>query len=154
MSNTAGVVREKPEGYVFGRPTKYRPEMCEQVVEWGKLGKSRAWMASELDVSKSTVQLWEAEHPDFSAAMTRAMAHAQRWWEDVGQENLIVDPGKTFSQSTWSRSMAARFPDDWRETTKQETELSGKNGGPVTFAQVLGKLTSSVCPSDDEAATG
>lgn len=117
---------DKPEGYVFGRPTKYRPEMCEMVVEWGRQGKSRAWMASELDIAKSTLQLWEAEHEDFSAAMTRAMAHSQRWWEDKGQTGL---DNREFNGSVWSRSMGARFPDDWRESTKQE--LTGANNTPL-----------------------
>jgi hypothetical protein len=86
--------------------------MCQQVIEWGKLGKSRAWIASELDIAKSTLQLWEAEHPDFSAAITRSQTYAQRWWEDKGQEALDT---REFQANVWSRSMAARFPDDWRE---------------------------------------
>ena len=103
---------EKPDGYVFGRPTKYRPEMCEQVIEFGREGKSRAWIAAALHVAKSSLQLWEAEYPDFSAAMARAKTLEQVWWEDKGQENLGA---VSFQSSMWNRSMAARFPDDWRE---------------------------------------
>ena len=117
---------DKPEGYVFGRPTKYRPEMCEKVVEWGRLGKSRAWIASELDIAKHTLQSWEKEHSDFSAAMTRAMTHSQRWWEDAGQDGIEK---REFNGSVWSRSMGARFPDDWRESTKQE--LTGADGAAL-----------------------
>lgn len=103
---------DKPEGYVFGRPSKYRPEMCERVVEWGKLGKSKAWIASELDIARSTLDEWCKDYPDFSEAITRAHTHAQRWWEDKGQNALDV---REFQASVWSRSMGARFPDDWRE---------------------------------------
>lgn len=103
---------DKPEGYVFGRPTKYRPEMCEQVIEFGRMGKSRAWIAAKFEVAKSSLQVWEAEHPDFSAAMARAKTLEQQWWEDKGQENLAT---QSFQSSMWNRSMAARFPDDWRE---------------------------------------
>lgn len=103
---------DKPEGYVFGRPSKYRSEMCHQVVEWGKLGKSKAWIASELDIARSTLDEWCAAYPDFSEAITRAHTYAQRWWEDKGQEALDK---REFQASVWSRSMAARFPDDWRE---------------------------------------
>lgn len=113
---------DKPEGYVFGRPTKYRPEMCEQVVAWGKLGKSKAWIASELDIARSTLDLWCDDHPDFSEAITRASAHAQRWWEDKGQENLT---NREFNGPVWARSMGARFPDDWRESTKQDQTVTG-----------------------------
>ncbi len=112
----------KPEGYIFGRPTKYRPEICEQVVEWGALGKSKTWIAAKLGVCKRTVQLWEQEYPDFLAAMTRAKALEQMWWEDVGQEALGT---REFQASVWSRSMAARFPDEWRESTKSDTTVTG-----------------------------
>ena len=26
--------KEKPEGYVFGRPTNYRPEYCQSIIEY------------------------------------------------------------------------------------------------------------------------
>lgn len=88
--------------------------MCEQVLEFGRQGKSRAWIASEFEVCKATIANWEAEHPDFLAAMARAKVLEQRWWEDKGQTNLDA---QNFQSSMWNRSMAARFPDDWREKT-------------------------------------
>lgn len=108
----------------MGRPTDYRPEFCEQVIEYGKLGKSLAWMASEFDVSRECIYEWMRVHPEFSDAMTRARAHSQRWWEDKGQDNILSLPGQgTLNAGVYSRSMAARFPDDWRE--KQEIEHKG-----------------------------
>ena len=118
-----------------GRPTDYRPEYCEAVIEYGRMGKSIAWMASELSVAKSTLQLWEKDIPEFSVAMTQARALSQRWWEDAGQDNMLMTPGQgTFNASVWSRSMAARFPEDWREN--KGVELTGANGGPVQIAKV------------------
>ncbi|HEY8879202.1 MAG TPA: hypothetical protein VIN03_16660 [Roseateles sp.] len=113
-----------------GRPSGYRPEYCEQVIEWGKQGKSKAWMASQLDISRQTLDNWCDANPEFLDAMTRARAHAQAWWEDQGQAYMLMPQGAgTFNASVWSRSMAARFPEDWREKTS--TELTGANGGPV-----------------------
>ena len=119
-------IAPKPDGYVFGRPTKYRPEMCEQVVEWGKLGKSRAWMCSQLDISHTTLLEWEANNEDFAKALTRAEMHAQAHWEDLGHDNITAP---VFQGSVWSRSMAARFPKTWREKTEQE--VTGKDGTPL-----------------------
>lgn len=114
----------------MARPTDYRPEFCEIVVELGKAGKSVAQMAAEFDVSKQTVHNWMDAHPEFLDAMTRAKTHAQAWWEAKGQDGLFVAPGVgTFNGSVWSRSMAARFPDDWREN--KGVELTGAGGGPV-----------------------
>jgi hypothetical protein len=56
------------------------------------------------------------------------MAHSQLWWEDAGQNGMTADK---FNASVWSRSMAARFPDDWREV--KGTELSGKDGSPIVI---------------------
>lgn len=115
----------------MARPTEYRQEYCEQVIEYGKQGKSLVWMAAELGVSKPTVQNWMAAHPEFLAAMETARAFAQKWWEDAGQAGMVT-PG--FSASVWSRSMAARFPDDWRES--KGVELSAPGGGPVQFQEI------------------
>lgn len=115
----------------MARPSTYKPEFCEAVVEAGKQGKSIAWMAAFFDVNKDTIYEWAKVHPEFSDALTRARAHAQAWWEDRGQDGMAT-PG--FNGSVWSRSMAARFPDDWRE--QKGVELTGRDGGPVQVSRV------------------
>jgi hypothetical protein len=110
----------------MARPSEYKQEYCEQVIEYGKHGKSVAWMAAELGVHKDTLYEWEKVHPEFSDAFTRARLESQRWWEDAGQNGMVA-PG--FNASIWSRSMAARFPEDWRES--KGVELTGAKGGPV-----------------------
>jgi hypothetical protein len=121
-----------------GRPSDYRPEYCEQVIEFGKLGLSVAQMASRLDTSKQALLRWVEANQEFRNAMEVARSHSQAWWEEVGQANLIMpkDSG-SFQGSVWSRSMAARFPDDWREN--KGVELTGKDGADlnlsVTFVQ-------------------
>ena len=121
-----------------GRPTDYKEEHCNSVIEFGKQGFSRVQMAAELEVAKATIQNWEKEHPEFLAAMTRAMTLSQAWWEKKGQECLVMPAGVSFQASAWSRSMAARFPDDWREKTA--TEHSGPDGGPIK-AETVTKVT-------------
>ena len=118
-----------------GRPTDYRPEYCADVIEFGSQGKSLTWMAATLGIAKATLQNWEKEHPEFLVAMTQARALSQQWWEDAGQQNMLMAPGQgTFNASVWSRSMAARFPEDWREN--KGVEVTGANGGPVEMRQV------------------
>lgn len=111
---------DKPEGYVFGRPTLYRPEYCEVVIEAGKEGKSRVEIADDLDVDRTTIDNWAKAHPDFFRALARAKDAEQAWWERQGRTNITA---QHFQSSMWSRSMAARFPDDWRE--KQDMNLNG-----------------------------
>lgn len=115
-----------------GRPSTYDPDFCERVIEMGKKGFSKVQMAADLDVAKSTIQEWEKAHEEFSVALTRAMAYSQAWWEAKGQDCLIMPAGMTFQGNVWSRSMAARFPDDWRESSKVQAELSGPDGKPIS----------------------
>lgn len=96
----------------MGRPTIYDPAFCEKIKAWGKLGKSRAWMCSQLEIGRTTMQRWEHEHEEFRLALTVSEAHAQAYWEDLGQDNIST---REFQANVWSRSMAARFPKDWRE---------------------------------------
>lgn len=114
-----------------GRPTLYDPAYCERVIELGKQGMSVVEMAADIGVHRNTLETsWPAEYPEFLEAFTQAKQHSQAWWETMGRVNLIMPQGSgTFQASVWSRSMAARFPADWRE--KSETALTGANGGPV-----------------------
>lgn len=110
----------------MSRPTDYRPEYCEQVVELGRQGKSHAQIAAALDVARQTLHNWAAVHPEFLDAITRARDLAQAWFEDKGQEGLTTSG---FNASLWAKQVSCRFRDDYTDT--QRTELTGKNGGPV-----------------------
>src|SRR5690606_23308563 len=48
-----------------GRPTKYDPAMCEQVIELGEAGKSKAQIARSLGVTRETIDIWAREHQEF-----------------------------------------------------------------------------------------
>ena len=108
-----------------GRPSLYNPAYCERIIELGKIGMSVVEMAADIGVVRSTLEAeWPAAHPEFSEAFTLARQHSQAWWEAMGRVNLIMPPQSgTFQASVWSRSMAARFPADWRES--KAVELGG-----------------------------
>ena len=114
---------------VAGRPSEYREEYCERVIELGKEGMSVVEMAAEIGVHRETLeQNWPTAHEEFSEAFARARLLSQAWWERKGRESLTT-PG--FQASVWSRSMAARFPRDWRETRAHEH--SGPEGSPIAI---------------------
>lgn len=110
----------------MGRPSDYDAAHCERVVELGKEGKSVVQMACALDVHKDTLYEWAKVHDAFSDAFTRAKQWSQDWWETKGQSGLDASG---FNASLWSRSMAARFPNDYTE--RQKRELTGKDGGAI-----------------------
>lgn len=107
-----------------GRPTDYLPEYCERVIELGKEGASVVEMAHEVGVSRLTLETnWPAAHPEFLAALEQARLASQTWWEKKGRENLEKN---VFQASVWSRSMAARFPNDWREKSEVQHSAVGE----------------------------
>ena len=58
------------------------------------------------------------------------------WWEEQAHIGMWESPeGARLNPQLWSRSMAARFPDDYRESKK--TELTGANGGPIQSQQIV-----------------
>ena len=117
-------------GKFLGRPTKYDPKYCEQIVELGKLGKSRWAIASELGITPSNLKAWEAVHDDFRSSLEIARQDALAYWEALAENHLVESPGgPRLNTGLWSRSMAARFPEQYRENSK--VEVTGKDNGPV-----------------------
>src|SRR6478672_3824165 len=64
--------KPKPEGYVFGRPTLYRPEYCQLVIERMGQGFSLTAFAGTIGVSKIAVYERIRAHADFGDAVSRA----------------------------------------------------------------------------------
>jgi hypothetical protein len=107
-----------------GRPSSYRPEYCDQVLVWGKEGKSITGMAARLDVDKSTLLKWREVHPEFSTALARALVYAQDWWEEAGQAGV---KSRDFNATLYNKIVASRFRDDYAE----RKEVTGANGGAI-----------------------
>ena len=113
-----------------GRPSLYDPAYCEQVVELGKLGKSVEQIASHLGMSLRVFYDWKEKYPEFLQALDDAKQYEQYWWEEQAQAYLIENKDSDkINTSLWSRSMAARFPKKYRESTK--TEITGADGTPL-----------------------
>ncbi len=114
-----------------GQPSAYRPEYCDVVVALGREGKSKAQIAARLDVTRVTLDNWADEHPEFFAAIKRALDFSLAWWEDSGQSGMRE---RGFNAAVWSRSMAARFPADYRE--ERNTNVNFKDNTPRDVKQL------------------
>jgi transposase len=123
-----------------GRPSLYDPSFCDEVVELGRKGKSVEQIASILNVSLRTMYSWRDAHEEFLHALDDAKTYEQAWWEEQAAAYMVENKeSDRLNSSLWSRSMAARFPKKYRESTK--TEITGADGAPlisgiqVTFVQ-------------------
>lgn len=104
-----------------GRPTKYRSEMCDIVVNEMRQGASKEEIALILDVNPDTVFRWQKENEEFSDAIKKGEKLSQAWWYREGRTNL---KDKDFSPTLWYMNMKNRFGwRDKRDITSNDKEL-------------------------------
>jgi hypothetical protein len=127
-----------------GRPTKYRPEMCEVVVKSGAEGKTLLGMANDLDIQRETLNEWMKTHPEFSDAVKEGLQKSQAWWEDQGRIATFGGT-KNFNPTSYIFNMKNRFPSDWRE--KQDVDLTSSDG--TMTPQIIERVI--VQPKDADA---
>ena len=89
------------------------------VVDCGKDGYSRAELAAELGIAIQTLHNWEAAHPEFLEATTRARDLALAWWNRQGSKGIWA---KSFNAAAYRLQVMNRFPRDWRD--RQEVVVS------------------------------
>lgn len=66
-----------------GRPSKYDPKYCQQIVEFMAQGYSFESFSGEIGVAKDTLNEWCDQYPDFSAAKKEAVHKSQKMWETL-----------------------------------------------------------------------
>lgn len=109
-----------------GRPSTYKPEYCNVVIEKGREGGSYSEMAVACGTVRASLDRWKEEHEEFRAALAYARELSQVWWEEAGRKNLS---SREFNAQLWLKNVASRFRDDYSE--RKEMALTGKDGGPV-----------------------
>jgi len=121
---------ETTEKRPVGRPSLYDPKYCEEVIALGRIGKSIEQIAANLNVSLRVLYDWRDKHPEFLHALEDCKTYEQAWWEEQAAAYMVENKESDRLNATlWSRSMAARFPKKYRESTK--TEITGADGAPL-----------------------
>jgi len=115
------------------RPTKYKPEFCEAVIEHMENGASITSFAAEIDVARSTINEWMEHNPEFSEAVKRAKAKCAAWWERAGRMGAVGEMDVNPTLVIFGlKNMAA---EDWRE--KQEIDHRNPDGTMQPLVVVL-----------------
>jgi transposase len=102
----------KPDDYVFGRPTKYKPEFCGQLIAHMKLGYSFKSFGSNVNVTCSTLDEWVKNYPDFSVAKQQGKMHERAVWEKIHTKCAITGQGNA-AAIIWAQKN--KFPEDYKE---------------------------------------
>lgn len=102
-----------------GRPTKYKPEYCELLIEHMKTGLSIEAFAGVVSVAKDTIYGWLRNYSEFSDARKIGDEKSRLFWEKLGVAGAA---GKIqgFNVASYIFNKKNRFPNEWRD--KQEIE--------------------------------
>jgi len=112
-----------------GRPTSYRPEFCDCVIQFMSEGRSLDGCAALMGVHPDSLYQWQKIHPEFSDAVRRGRAAATAFWE-----GRLLDVAKGGSGNAnviqWALRNRSRAASGWDHAQKK-LELSGPDGGAL-----------------------
>lgn len=124
----------------IGRPSKYKPEYCQELIEHMRQGFSFESFAGLTMVNVDTLYEWTKVHQDFSDAKKTGFDLSRLFWEKIGIDN-ILNTSENFGEGAGSKSQSInstvyifnlknRFPKEWRDrqeidsNIKQQIEVS------------------------------
>ena len=99
-----------------GRPSEYKQEFCDKVVEAMAAGLSLTAFAGSIRVARETVYAWTAQHREFSDAVARGRAARTLHLE---RKLLAARYGAQCSAAIFALKNAQ--PDEWRDLKHTET---------------------------------
>lgn len=138
----------------MGRPSKYRPEFCDQARQLCKLGATDADIARFFKISTGTLDAWKGQHPEFLSALRLSKAQADKRVEEslfrraIGYEHDDTDirvvagkivkttvrkhyPPDTTACIFWLKN---RNRKDWRD--RFEAGIGGADDGKAVSVEV------------------
>lgn len=77
------------EKRAIGRPSKYKPEYCEMLIEHMKTGLSFETFATVVGAGRETIYEWARVHPEFSDAKTKGFEENLAFWEKAGISGML-----------------------------------------------------------------
>ncbi len=127
----------------MARPSKYKPEFCERLIDYMSEGLSFDSFGAEVNASRPTLYAWTNEYPEFAQAKQMGEVMCQQWWEKAGIKGMLS--GKEFNAVTWIFNMKNRFK--WQDRHEIQHEL-GENAQKLMISVQEAKQLVSADPID------
>jgi hypothetical protein len=118
----------KPK-HAGGRPTLYRREMCDRLVEAMANGLTAEAAAARIGISARSLFNWQKQHPEFLQAIQEGRQRSQLWWEERALAMASGEAGNTQIVMLGLRNRS-RAATGWNNDTVK-LEHTGPEGGPV-----------------------
>lgn len=119
------------------RPTVYKSEYCQMLIDHLEKGYSFESFAGLVGVCKQTLYNWADEHQEFLDSKKAGIEKARLFWEKEGIEGLWtieenegsgkdqIRRRKQINSTIWLFNMKNRFPKEWSD--KKEIDHSVKD---------------------------
>ena len=125
---------QKTKKAAGGRPTKYLPEYCEQIIEHMSGGASMTSFAADIGVCRSTLNIWIRDIPEFKEAVEIGKVKSVSWWEETMRATATTGRGSAHLIIFALKNLGA---DDWRD--RQEIDHTSKGEAVRSFNQMYSK---------------
>ena len=115
---------------IGGRPSKYKDEYCDLVIEFMKDGFSVTAFAGHIGVARSSVFKWADENSEFSDALKTAQALAALWWEKT-----LMNVAKTGEGNASAAIFGVknRSSEEWKDKRDFDHTSSDKSMTPLVI---------------------
>ena len=100
-----------------GRPTKYKPEYCQKLIDHMAEGYSFESFAATIDTHRDTLYAWEHKHSEFSDAKKSGQAKSLLWYEKIGNAATRGEV-PNFNATAWVFSLKNKH--QYRDKTPDE----------------------------------
>ena len=113
-----------------GRPTLYRREICDRLVDAMSKGLTAEAAAARIGISARSLFDWQKEHPEFLKAIQEGRQRSQLWWEARALAMANGEAGNTQIVMLGLRNRS-RAATGWNNDTVK-LEHTGPEGGPAS----------------------
>lgn len=107
----------------IGRPTKYKPEYCQQLIEHMSEGFSFESFAANVGTSRDVLYDWAKANIDFADAKKQGHDLSLKWWEGVIRAGVC---GKIKGFSAAMAIFAMKNKHGWRDVQEIEQHSTQK----------------------------
>ena len=99
---------------------EFKTEMCDQLIELGKVGASQKMMFANIGITSGAAQTFKKNHPEFAEALDMAITHSQAYWETQLLANV---ENKAFNSRVAEIALRGQFPSDYRDDKSNKLEV-------------------------------
>jgi hypothetical protein len=118
------VVTEKPK---TGRPTLYKPEYCDEIIEYAKQRKPFQRFCSDHNILPSTFNLWKENNPAFMEATILARQIMEAWYLEKAMDRCEgSNPLGSDRMISFMLSSVYGYREKSDVVTTNETTVKGK----------------------------